>query len=835
MAIKALAPAIPCSPAFKLTPRSQGAWRLAVLIGAAGALALNSHLAFAQFTQLPPIPMAPIGQAPPPSSVPALPIYPHIVLNGAALDAIVRFYLQNGDVYANTTGLEQLGISLKSSECAPHTGVAGLPADYFALKNCPPFLQHSYAVPTQTLTLQSSLDRLNLATTHLGAALAPAPVLTPPDFSAVLNHDSSLAGASGSSNSAGLYTQWRLGTPWGYFESNQIYSRNQGINTSQRLDTFWRSTWPAQGITLTVGDTVSSQLSSSGGSRMAGLQLASSYNTRPWLQTLPQTLFAGSTEMPATVDLYLNGIKQYSQNIAAGPYELNFPPNLQQAGIAQVVTKDALGRQTVVDLPLYDSAGLLAAGLQEWSVEAGFLRRPLAHAKNYDTQPLFSGTWRRGLSNQLTLQLHGESKSQYQQIGLGFRSSLGFPQQLGGQLALSRWQGISGQQASVFAIQQKNHWSLSAGLNASSAQFASLASTLSSSPASPGQSNRQAYVQGGWQSAHAGNFSLGRVWSRQAGTAQSVWNANWNKTLAPSTNLTAGLTYSPNDPLQRTFMLGLSSQLDSNVSASSSATHQAGGNDFSAQLQKSTRGINSLGWNVGWQRSQNQGQRALNAGLQYISPYGDASAQWRYAPAGHHAWQANWSGGLVFMGGSMFATRTVSDSFALVSTNGVAGLSIQTQNNVVGQTDAKGQLLIPNLLAYQNNRIAVDTRNLAPTQQLAHSQRLIVPYEKSGARVRFDIETLRAWRLTLRDEAGKTIPAGANLLDAQRQALTVVGFDGQLYLENVPIGAQNYQVLIPAAGGAASSCHFSVDFKPSFDTNSVHDFGAVTCLSSEMP
>ena len=128
LAIKALAPAIPCSPAFKLTPRSQGAWRLAVLIGAAGALALNSHLAFAQFTQLPPIPMAPIGQAPPPSSVPALPIYPHIVLNGAALDAIVRFYLQNGDVYANTTGLEQLGISLKSSECAPHTGVAGLPA-----------------------------------------------------------------------------------------------------------------------------------------------------------------------------------------------------------------------------------------------------------------------------------------------------------------------------------------------------------------------------------------------------------------------------------------------------------------------------------------------------------------------------------------------------------------------------------------------------------------------------------------------------------------------------------------------------------------------------------
>jgi len=711
-----------------------------------------------------------------------------------------------------------------------------LPADYFALKNCPPFLQHHYAATTQTLTLQSSLDRLDLATTHLGAAPAPAPVLARPDFSAVLNYDSSLSGASGSGgNSGGIYTQWRFGTPWGYLETNQIYNRNQGVNTSQRLDTFWRSTWPAQGITLTVGDTVSSQLSSSGGSRMAGLQLASSYNTRPWLQTLPQTLFAGSTEMPATVDLYLNGIKQYSQNIAAGPYELNFPPSVQQAGMAQVVTKDALGRQTVVNLPLYDSAGLLAAGLQEWSIETGFLRQPLGYAQSYDTQPLVSGTWRRGLSNQFTLQLHGESKSQYQQIGLGFRSALGFPQQLGGQLALSRWQGQSGQQGSLFALEQKGSWSISAGLNASSAQFASLASTLSSSPASPGQSNRQAYMQGGWQSPHYGNFSLGRIWSRQAGTAQNVWNANWNKALSPSTSLTAGLTYSPNDPQQRTFMLGLSTQLGGNISASAYATQQPGGHDFTAQLQKSTQGINTLGWNVGWQQGQTSDQRALSADLQYLSPYGDGSAQWRRAGAGLNAWQANWSGGLVLMGGSVFATRTVSDSFALVSTNGVAGLSIQAQNNVVGQTDAKGQLLIPNLLAYQNNRIAVDTRNLAPTQQLAHSQQLIVPYEKSGARVHFDIETLRAWRLTLRDAAGKAITAGASLLDAQNQALTVVGFDGQLYLDHVPTGVQHYQVAMAGNGGALRYCHFSVDFKPSFDTNSVHDFGAVTCLSSETP
>ena len=77
-----------------------------------------------------------------------MPIYPHIVLNGAALDAIVRFYLQNGDVYANTTGLEQLGISLKSSECAPHTGVAGLPPGYFAPQKCPPFFQPRYPLPT---------------------------------------------------------------------------------------------------------------------------------------------------------------------------------------------------------------------------------------------------------------------------------------------------------------------------------------------------------------------------------------------------------------------------------------------------------------------------------------------------------------------------------------------------------------------------------------------------------------------------------------------------------------------------------------------------------------
>lgn len=44
-------------------------------------------------------------------------------------------------------------------------------------------------------------------------------------------------------------------------------------------------------------------------------------------------------------------------------------------GNAQIVLTDALGRNTTLQYSLYGSTQLLAEGLSDWSVEAGWVRK----------------------------------------------------------------------------------------------------------------------------------------------------------------------------------------------------------------------------------------------------------------------------------------------------------------------------------------------------------------------------------------------------------------------------------------------------------------------------
>lgn len=767
----------------------------------------------------------------------AYPIYPVTSINGAQQDAAIGFFAQGDTLYANHAGLLKLGIRLADEECQATvpSSVAGVPEGYFALSECA-LVQHKYSAASQRLDLIAPIDRLDLSTTRIKFSQASAaPQLSRPDFSTVLNYDASIAGSDGTSNSKGLYTQWRLGTPWGYFETNHVQNNTQGSTKHQRLDSYWRSVWPEQGLVFTAGDTYSSQIGGSSGARMGGLQLSSSYSTRPWYQKVPQTLFAGSSELPGAVDLYLNGVKQYSQDVNAGPYELTLPPTLGGSGTAQIVTRDALGRQTVVDVPLYDNAELLAPGLQEWSVEAGSLRLAQGAGKQYDNNPLISGTWRRGVNNRLTLQLHGEAKKDYQQTGIGVRAAASFPTQLGGQLSLSRYQGKDGHQINLYSSYQLKNWSISIGGNEASADFATLSNTLNTATpfVGTGSSRKQAYVQTSLGGPRVGTFSLGRIWSRDVANKQDVWTASWNKQINSLVSLMAGMNYDERNPQQRSAVIGVTVQLDKNINSSAYATHQQGNTGLRADVRKSTTGVNSLGWNLAWEDDETNQQNAVTAGVQTITQYGDGDAQLRRSKGGAQSWQANWRGGVILLNSMLAPTRNVYDSFAVVSTNGAAGIPVKVQNTLVGTTDANGKVLIPNLLAYQNNIVSLDSTMLPANQRIASSRQTVVPYEKAGSSISFDVQSINAWMVTLVDMHDQPIGMGASVLDAAGLPLTVVGFDGRVYVESQPeagAGAHTFRVISTSAAGGSQECRFSVNLAANPKNNEfLQDFGAVTC------
>src|SRR5690606_16227856 len=66
------------------------------------------------------------------------------------------------------------------------------------------------------------------------------------------------------------------------------------------------------------------------------------------------------------------------------------------------------------------------------------------------------------------------------------------------------------------------------------------------------------------------------------------------------------------------------------------------------------------------------------------------------------------SGALVGIGGRAYATPPVDSGFALVRVPGVAGVPILREHLEVGRTDARGDLLVRDLIPYYANQIALD-------------------------------------------------------------------------------------------------------------------------------
>ena len=56
----------------------------------------------------------------------------------------------------------------------------------------------------------------------------------------------------------------------------------------------------------------------------------------------------------------------------------------------------------------------------------------------------------------------------------------------------------------------------------------------------------------------------------------------------------------------------------------------------------------------------------------------------------------------------MFPMRRVYDAFALVSTDGIGEVPVMLENRRVGQTDARGFLLVTALNAWQDNDLSID-------------------------------------------------------------------------------------------------------------------------------
>jgi outer membrane usher protein len=267
-------------------------------------------------------------------------LYLDLSLNGTPR-GLVQFGQRDGELWASAAALRQLGFVLPAGS-----------ADPVRLKDLPG-VQVQYDVGRQSIAITAPLALLNLPTTVIGApGTATQAVSASPGL--LLNYDLFGTQSQGNTSSLNAFTELRAFSGAGVLSNTALTQTTQGDSgrwqsRTVRLDTTWSRSFPDKMLTLRLGDTVTAALPRSRATRIGGIQLSRNFSLQPYRITAPLPAFLGSATLPSEVELYVNGMRQYSGQVPAGPFQLNTIPNISGAGNAQVVLTDALGRSTTLN------------------------------------------------------------------------------------------------------------------------------------------------------------------------------------------------------------------------------------------------------------------------------------------------------------------------------------------------------------------------------------------------------------------------------------------------------------------------------------------------------
>lgn len=720
-------------------------------------------------------------------------LYLEVSVNRATTGRLARFVIRDGALYASAATLRELG--LRWSGSADSSGLVAL-AEL-------PGVQAEYDAATQRIALLVPVAMLDRETERVGFVQPDRPRVDPATRApgVIFNYDLYGQRAEHYGTLSGFSELRVFGLGPGVW-SNTLSTRfNAGDAAtverarSVRLDTYWQLDLPDTMVSLTVGDSITGALDWSRATRIGGVRLARNFALQPYRITTPLASFAGEAVLPSTVDLYIDGLRQSTQDVQPGRFQIDSVPSLNGAGQAQLVITDINGQSRVVGFSMYGSPELLQAGLSDWSLDLGVTRREYGlRSFEYGDDPLFSATGRYGLTDRITLEGHAEGSRGIAQAGIGGVMRLG---ERGGvvnaSLAGSRGNDLAGHQYGLGY--QWNSRVLSVSLNTlrRSAEFRDVASLLEG--ADLPRRTDQAFIG---VSTSLGQWGMSYITQDYPVVGLSRYaSLNWSRSLPGNSLLSLSVNRDLENDTGSSAFLYWSMPLDRMTSVSASLRHTDTADSMTLEANRAVPS-DLGGW--GWRAQATVGDtRSGQAQVSQLGRYG----QWT-AGVDHQRGTgdidsstvayASANGGLVWMQGHTYAMRRVDDAFALVDTSGIPGVPVRLENRVVGQTDDNGLLLINRLNAWQRNQLSIDPMDLPADMQLGSTQMEAVPESRSGMLARFAMRRSLSVQLAVKSVEGQWLPVGSTAwmesADGNRVATTIVGHDGMVYLQDPPEGAR---------------------------------------------
>ncbi|KAF1032201.1 MAG: Outer membrane usher protein FimD [Pseudomonas sp.] len=735
---------------------------------------------------------------PPPTSLEAIPdaqLYLQLLVNQMDTGKVVVVDQRAGQLFMPAADLQAIGMKLP----APVTREVAL--DQL------PGLHTEYDSQGQRLLLNVPPDWLPAQ--FLGNRQAYPRTQAMTSFGVLFNYDAYLNDTDDAGTYLAAWNELRVFDTWGTLSNTGRYRRSFGTHSGNavgdgylRYDTTWRYSDDERLLTYEAGDLISGALPWSNSVRLGGVQVSRDFAVRPDLVTYPLPQFAGEAAVPSSVDLFINGFKSSSDNVQPGPYTLTNIPFINGAGEAVVVTTDALGRQVSTTVPFYVTSTLLQKGLSDFSVTAGNLRRNYGQ-KDFTYGPgVTSGSLRYGLSDSFTLESHAEASSDLTLGGVGGTWRVGRLGVVNSAISQSRFDGRQGQQVSLGYQYSTQRFNVSYQRLERRDQYADL-SVIDTPYVSLSKRSEQVTASvnlNNWGSLGAGYFDI-----RAADNSRTrLFNLTWNRPLWGGSSMYLSANREIGDSnwavqAQVVVPFDLSGSLSMSVERDTSGASRERVN-FSRAVP--TQG--GVGYNLGYAHGQGPDYRQadltwrlqsvqLQAGI-----YGSSGAETRWADA---------SGSLVLMDKQVFAANRVDDAFVVVSTNGYAKVPVRYENQLVGETDSSGRLLVPWASGYYRGKYEIDPLNLPANVQSPNVEQRVAVRRGSGYLLKFPLNRVMAASVELVDTHNQPLPLGANVVHEQSGSAAVVGWDGLVYLENL---APQNTLKVSLSGGNTCLVQFAM-------------------------
>lgn len=572
-----------------------------------------------------------------------------------------------------------------------------------------------------------------------------------------------------------------------------------------RLNSTFSIDFPQNYTRLMLGDSTTVMNPFMNSLRFGGLSFGTSYTERPDFIYWNAPTLRGSAALPSKVDLLLNGVSIYQQQVTPGDYVLQTGASIQQGGDAQVVVEDVLGNRTVQTFPLMINNRLLLPELNEYNISLGKLRYNY-NIENDDYREFFSNLYfRRGVSHATTLGFNAAYSEEVQNLGLMWTQSAGKIAVLDMYAAGSRSAQEDGYSAGTALTRSWRKVSAGASVAYASHGYRILGYQDSLSvPKYDILAYLNVYDVPRVGSVNA-NYVQREYYDDAEGYSVDSKMLNLGISRSFSSSLTLGLTYFNDFAPEGDQGVYFSLNYNFDSSRSLYASHST--EDFS-RLQFVQNNVAETGLDYTLGAYQREGDVTYQAYGAYGTRFGDLTAQYLQSPD-YDSSMLSYRGALVVLGKKAALTRYVDNAFALVQVGDYADVDIYRSLSPMGATRKDGSFFVHNIVPYVTYDISFNQDQLMIDDKIDYSSKRIIALDKRGYALNFPVYQTRLIVARLLDEQGQILARASEVyLNQSKSEFFPVDGEGKVYLYGLKPDV--YAVMVKTAGGKSCSAVLAV-------------------------